>query len=106
MRYKKTRKKKVEKKEKTKVRKSVLVFFFLILLVFGYMFIQYMLGINKSMDEANIDQIDYEFNGKQDQYGGTNVLLIGSDSRGEKNERSRSDTIMIRNIIPKIIRIN
>ena len=35
----------------------------------------------------------YEFNGEQDRYGGTNILLIGSDTRGEDN--ARSDTIMI-----------
>lgn len=52
-----------------------------------------MQGIKNSMDEANIDHVEYEFNGEQDRYGGTNVLLIGSDSRGE--EQARSDTIMI-----------
>ena len=88
-----------KKRKKRRLRKVVLLFFFLILLTFGYIFIQYMQGINNSMDEANIDHVEYEFNGKKDRYGGTNVLLIGSDSRGEKN--ARSDTIMIAHYHPE-----
>ncbi|WP_428911333.1 LCP family protein [Niallia sp. Krafla_26] len=100
MRYEKNQeRKRLKRKKKRRLRKTVLIFFFLILLAFGYIFIQYIQGIKKTMDEANIDQIEYEFNGKQDQYGGTNVLLIGSDSRGEKN--ARSDTIMIAQYHPE-----
>ena len=40
-----------------------------------------------------MNQEVFNFNGEQDQYGGTNILLIGSDSRGE--EGARSDTIMV-----------
>ncbi len=101
MRYENNHERKSLKKKwkKRRLRKVVLLFFFLILLTFGYIFIQYMQGINNSMDEANIDHVEYEFNGKKDRYGGTNVLLIGSDSRGEKN--ARSDTIMIAHYHPE-----
>ncbi|WP_377802069.1 LCP family protein [Bacillus benzoevorans] len=58
-----------------------------------YVYGQYQQGIAKSRDKANGGQQTYEFNGKQDRFGGTNILLIGSDTRGE--ESARSDTIMI-----------
>ncbi len=95
MRYEKHHQdKKVKKKKKRRrLRKLVLVLFMLILAVFGYSYIQYRQGISNSSDQANTDQEVYEFNGDQDQYGGTNILLIGSDSRGE--EGARSDTIMV-----------
>jgi polyisoprenyl-teichoic acid--peptidoglycan teichoic acid transferase len=81
------------KKKRRRLRKLVLVLFMIILAVFGYSYIQYRQGISNSSDLANADQEVYEFNGDQDQYGGTNILLIGSDSRGE--DGARSDTIMV-----------
>jgi polyisoprenyl-teichoic acid--peptidoglycan teichoic acid transferase len=95
MRYEKHHQdKKVKKKKKRRrLRKLVLVLFIIILAVFGYSYIQYRQGISNSSDLANADQEVYEFNGDQDQYGGTNILLIGSDSRGE--DGARSDTIMV-----------
>ena len=48
----------------------------------------------ESLKKVNkADTTVYTFNGKQDQYGDTNILLLGSDARG--NEISRADTIMI-----------
>ena len=101
MRYDKSQERKTLKKrrKKRRLRKSVLVFFFLILLAFGYIFFQYQQGINNSIDQANLDQKVYEFNGKKGQNGGTNILLMGSDSRGE--EGARSDTIMIAQYHPE-----
>ncbi|WP_338472104.1 LCP family protein [Niallia sp. XMNu-256] len=101
MRYEKNqeRKKLKRRRKKRRLRKVVLLFFLLILLSFGYVFIQYIQGIKNSMDDTNINQIEYEFNGKKDRYGGTNVLLIGSDSRGE--DRARSDTIMVAQYHPE-----
>ena len=88
-----------KKRKKRRLRKVVLLFFFFMLLTFGYIFIQYMQGINNSMEGTNIDHVKYEFNGEKDRYGGTNILLIGSDSRGE--EDARSDTIMIAQYHPE-----
>jgi len=95
MRYEKNEqdKKMKKKRKKRKLRKVVLVVFILILALFGYAYFQYQQGVDYSKDQANVEQEVFEFNGEQDQYGGTNILLIGSDSRGE--ESARSDTIMI-----------
>lgn len=67
MRYDKSQERKTLKKrrKKRRLRKSVLLFFFLILLAIGYIFFQYQQGINNSIDQANLDQKVYEFNGKR-----------------------------------------
>ena len=95
MRYEKQRQDKKEKKKRKKrrLRKLVLALFMIILALFGYSYFQYKQGLSNSSDQANVNQELFEFNGEQDQYGGTNILLIGSDSRGE--EGARSDTIMV-----------
>ena len=95
MRYEKQRqdKKAKKKRKKRRLRKLVLTLFIIILALFGYSYFQYKQGLSKSSDQANVNQELFEFNGDQDQYGGTNILLIGSDSRGEKD--ARSDTIMV-----------
>lgn len=87
----KTKKKK--KRKKRTLRKIVLALFMIILVLFGYSYFQYKQGLSNSRDQANVEQEVFDFNGEQDQYGGINILLIGSDSRGE--EGARSDTIMI-----------
>ncbi|MEH7414321.1 LCP family protein [Neobacillus drentensis] len=65
--------------------------------VSGYAYYQYKQGVNQSLKNINTDQkeanVVYNFEGQKDQYGDTNVLLLGSDARG--NEKSRADTIMI-----------
>lgn len=101
MRYEKNQERKhlKRKRKKKRLRKSVLVLFILILIGFGYIFFQYQQGIKNSIDDANMNQEEYEFHGEKDRYGGTNILLIGSDSRGEKN--ARSDTIMIAQYHPE-----
>lgn len=62
-----------------------------------YTYLQYKQGLSKSIVEKEKDteivEEEYEFNGEKDQFGNTNILLIGTDARGE--ERSRADTIMI-----------
>ncbi|MGG0719170.1 LCP family protein [Robertmurraya massiliosenegalensis] len=91
MRYEKQRQK---KKRKWKV--LLLILFLCIAAPLGYTYFQYQQGVSQSSEKAEgnpILQEEYEFNGEQDQYGGTNVLLLGSDSRGE--EQARTDTIMI-----------
>ena len=95
MRYEKHRqdKKARKKRKKRRLRKIVLALFMVILALFGYSYFQYKQGLSQISDQANVNQEVFEFNGDQDQYGGTNILLIGSDSRGE--EGARSDTIMV-----------
>lgn len=81
------------KRKKRKLKSIVLLLFFFMFATFGYAYFQYQQGINNSQEKASVEQEKYEFNGEKDRYGGTNILLIGSDSRGEDD--ARSDTIMI-----------
>ncbi len=88
------------KKKKRKWTSVLLVFLVLIGAVAGYSYLQFKQGVNQSNKRINQDNNDngvtnkvYTFNGKKDQYGATNILLLGSDARGEKN--ARADTIMI-----------
>ncbi|MEH7097534.1 LCP family protein [Neobacillus vireti] len=86
------------KKKKKKRWPSILLVCLLLLGgVTGYAYYQYKQGVNQSLKKLNNDKKDtnvvYDFSGQKDQYGDTNVLLLGSDARG--NEKSRSDTIMI-----------
>ncbi|MDQ0198130.1 LCP family protein [Neobacillus ginsengisoli] len=76
----------------------LLVFLVLIGAAAGYTYYQYNQGINQSIKKINktkqqTNKVVYTFEGKKDQYGDTNILLLGSDARG--NEKSRADTIMI-----------
>lgn len=89
------RKQQQKKRNRKKIFKRIL--FVSLLLVFSlgaYVYMQYrsgVQGVQKVVDET--EQEDYEFNGKKDQYGGTNILLLGSDTRD--NGRGNADTIMI-----------
>jgi polyisoprenyl-teichoic acid--peptidoglycan teichoic acid transferase len=82
-----------KKRKKRKLKAIVLLLFFFIFATFGYAYFQYQQGVNHSKEQASVEQEKYEFNGEKDRYGGTNILLIGSDSRGGAD--ARSDTIMI-----------
>ncbi|WP_338453338.1 LCP family protein [Niallia oryzisoli] len=101
MRYdKRQQEKKVKRKRKKRLLKTTVLGLFLLMAVtFGYAYFQYKQGINKAGEKSTINQEVFEFNGEKDRYGGTNILLIGSDSRGE--ESARSDTIMIAQYHPK-----
>lgn len=84
------------KKKKRKWKVFLLVILLLVVGAIAYSYFQYKQGVSQSLekvDNQTIEQEEYEFNGEKDRYGGTNVLLLGSDSRGEEN--SRSDTIMV-----------
>ena len=87
------------RRKKRRLKRSIIFFFFMLFLAIGYTVFQYQQGVKSSKDEANIDWMEYEFRGEKDQYGGINVLLIGSDSRGE--EHARADTIMVAQYHPK-----
>lgn len=82
------------KQSRRKWKIALLIFILLILAVSGYAYYQYKQGVSQSLKKVDKkDQTVYSFEGKKDQYGDTNILLLGSDRRG--NEPSRSDTIMI-----------
>lgn len=86
---------------KKRKRRKWRLFFLTILLLFGaflyYSYFQYQQGVSQSLKKIGIEkepmEEDYEFNGEKDRYGGTNILILGSDSRGEKD--ARADTIMV-----------
>lgn len=86
-----------QKKRRKRWPSILLVCLLLIGGITGYAYYQYKQGVNQSLKDINTDQkeanVDYDFKGQKDQYGDTNVLLLGSDARG--NEKSRADTIMI-----------
>jgi polyisoprenyl-teichoic acid--peptidoglycan teichoic acid transferase len=65
----------------------------------GYSYFQFKQGVSQTEGEANIQTEEFEFNGEKDKYGGTNILILGSDSRGE--EKSRADTIMVAQYHPE-----
>ncbi|MGJ7919466.1 LCP family protein [Neobacillus sp. LXY-4] len=91
MRYEKNKFKKRRLKKKWK---RVLYLFLLLILVGTiYSYYQYKQGLLVSGDRDRGKNKEYHFNGKRDQYGGANILLIGSDAREKEN--SRADTIMI-----------
>lgn len=75
----------------------MLIFLLLIGGVAGYAYYQFNQGVNQSLKKINKEQketkVVYTFEGKKDQYGDTNILLLGSDARGK--EKARADTIMI-----------
>lgn len=77
-----------------------LVVFLVFAGVIGYSYYQFKQGVSQSTEKAStVMKEEYEFHGDKDQFGGTNILLIGNDSRGEK--KSRSDTIMVAQYHPE-----
>lgn len=82
-------------KKKRRWPSILLVFILLIGAVTGYAYYQYKQGVNQSLKKIDkkASNVVYTFKGKKDQFGGTNILLLGSDARGK--EKSRADTIMI-----------
>ncbi|WP_428839314.1 LCP family protein [Bacillus massilinigeriensis] len=62
--------------------------------VSGYNFYsQYQSGLQQSQKSSRAKQEVYEFKGKQDENGSTNILILGSDATGK--DKPRADTIMI-----------
>ncbi|MBP3038676.1 LCP family protein [Bacillaceae bacterium Marseille-Q3522] len=91
--------------KKTKRKKRWILFFLIIFILIvaaiSYIYIQYRQGVNQSLGKVGKDkqQVEYQFNGEKDQYGGTNILILGSDQRGD--EKARSDTMMIAQYHPE-----
>lgn len=100
-----------QKKKRRLKRKFAFILFSLCLIFvagFAYFYSQYQSAFSKSKDDSSLSQEAFDFDGKQDKYGNTNILLLGSDSRGE--EHARTDTIMIaqynsKHKSPKIVSI-
>lgn len=88
-------------KKRKKWKRIFTIVFLFVMVLFAYSYYQYKSGVNQSLKKTQnpISEQKYEFNGQKDQYGGINILLLGSDSRGEKN--ARTDTIMIANYHPE-----
>lgn len=83
-----------QKRKRKSWQPILLTFLLLIAAIVGYSYYQYKQGIAESLKQVNkADRTVYTFNGKQDRFGDANILLLGSDARG--NETSRADTIMI-----------
>ncbi|MBS4173978.1 LCP family protein [Bacillus sp. FJAT-49736] len=77
------------------IRNLLLLFILVIIAVAVYCIYQYNKGLSEAADGKykKDGQSFTPFQGAEPQFGEINILLIGSDSRGEKH--SRSDTIMI-----------
>ncbi|MDR7001353.1 LCP family protein [Neobacillus niacini] len=83
-----------QKKKKGKWRSVLMIVLVLLIAGTGYSYYQYKQGVNQSLKKVSkANKVVYTFDGKKDQFGDTNILLMGSDARG--NEVSRADTIMI-----------
>jgi polyisoprenyl-teichoic acid--peptidoglycan teichoic acid transferase len=87
-----------KRKKRFKWSSIFLLLFLLVGAVALYSYMQYRSGVNDSEKTADENKQEYTFNGESDRHGLTNILLIGSDARGE--ESSRSDTIMIASYNP------
>lgn len=85
-------KKKMKKKRKKKHPFLRFILTVLILLI-AYSGISFYIGEKVGESEDNEAPQAENFNGFSDANGGNNILLIGSDSRGEEN--ARADTIMV-----------
>ncbi|MBT2655842.1 LCP family protein [Bacillus sp. ISL-18] len=83
-------------KKKQKTWRNILLSCFLLLgLIVGYCIFQYRYGLlEASVGPYTEDQsLNADFQGAEPKFGEINILLIGSDSRGE--DHARSDSLMI-----------
>ncbi|MFE8700285.1 LCP family protein [Cytobacillus sp. FJAT-54145] len=91
MRFERHQQKKDKKKKRW--RNFFLLIFLLVGSGFAYTYYQFKQGETQSLEKVEIKKETYAFNGEVDEYGAMNILLLGSDSRGE--DKSRTDTIMV-----------
>ncbi|RDU35516.1 LytR family transcriptional regulator [Neobacillus piezotolerans] len=84
-----------QRRRKKSVWKPILGIIALLILSIGaYSYFQYKQGVKQSEKViGDKKKQEYTFSGQKDQYGGTNILLLGIDKDGGRN--SRSDSIMI-----------
>lgn len=84
------------KKKRKWVRNILFIIILLIVIISTFIIYQYRSGVLESAKDVNYEgREDYDFLSVEPPQGEMNVLLIGSDSRGEAH--SRSDTLMIAN---------
>ncbi len=84
------------KKKRKWVRNILFIIILLIAIITMFIIYQYRSGVLESAKDVDYEgREDYDFLSVEPQLGEMNVLLIGSDSRGEAH--SRSDTLMIAN---------
>lgn len=96
MRYERTQRKK--KKKRIRWSGVFLLLFLLIGALAIYSYFQYRAGVNDSAKDTDQNKQEYEFHGKRDKNGATNILLLGSDARAK--EKARADTIMVASYNP------
>lgn len=84
------------KKKRKWVRNILFIIILLLAIITMFIIYQYRSGVLESAKDVDYEgREDYDFLSVEPQLGEMNVLLIGSDSRGEAH--SRSDTLMIAN---------
>ncbi|WP_102271877.1 LCP family protein [Cytobacillus massiliigabonensis] len=88
-----------KKPKRKKWKTFVLILFLLFAGTMAYSYYQFKQGVSQSKGKVTSKAIEYEFNGDKDPYGGTSILLLGSDARGKEN--SRADTIMVAQYHPE-----
>ncbi|MGE8203517.1 LCP family protein [Heyndrickxia sp. NPDC080065] len=79
-----------------KIKIPLIIISILLLAIVGvlsYAYLEYKQGYANSIKSSGLKKENIEFHGEEDKFGKINVLLLGIDSRGEKD--SRTDTIMI-----------
>jgi len=81
------------KKKRKWIRNILSIVILLIVICTMFIIYQYKSGVIESTKDVNNKGKDYDFLPAEPQLGEMNILLLGSDSRGE--EHSRSDTLMI-----------
>ncbi|MGG4470567.1 LCP family protein [Paenibacillus alvei] len=81
------------KKKRKWIRNILSIVILLIVICTMFIIYQYKSGVIESTKDVNNKGKDYDFLPAEPQIGEMNILLLGSDSRGE--EHSRSDTLMI-----------
>ncbi|KMY51425.1 LCP family protein [Peribacillus loiseleuriae] len=85
----------MKKRTKRKWKRNLILLVTLLLIVILYCVYQYNKGLSEASDGMyKDDETTFDpFQGAEPQFGEINILLIGSDSRGE--EQARSDALMI-----------
>ncbi|MCM3023136.1 LCP family protein [Heyndrickxia ginsengihumi] len=92
--------KKKKKRRKLRYKRIFLLLFLIIILGgAGYAGAQYYQGLHSAKTSEALNTDNIKFNGTKDANGRINILLLGIDTRGEK--QSRTDTMMIAQIDPK-----
>ncbi|QIL47010.1 LCP family protein [Vagococcus coleopterorum] len=83
-----------KRKKQSSFKRFIKTIGVILLLVIGFSTFQFIKGNSEAKSDGEFGQIEVtDFNGQNNHDGSTNVLLLGSDSRG--TDRGRSDSIMV-----------